>query len=308
VSDPGRVVIAILTYDGYELTRKALQTLRAQSFWPVPTVVIDNGSATPEGRLLAEEFGQPVDTISLSPNRGVAGGYNAGIDWAMSRGASHVLLLNNDVLATDIDLIPKLIAATSPSVAAVGPLTQNSDGSIFSAGGRVSLWTGVASHDRTPAADGPYIAKWLDGPCLLISLEAVADVGPFDESLWMYWEDVEWCLRAGRFGWECRVQPAARIVHLRGATNSRAQAEALHLRNRMRVVRRYGTTAQIAASTMLFLIFHAPIFVARRARRGLLLQSLRSVMDACVWNARDVIRSRSLRGSPPAKWLTGNLR
>ena len=122
------VAIGILTWRGYDATRDCLNSLRILSQWPIPTVVVDNHSGTGEGARLAEEFGAPVEALTLPTNGGVPLGYNAAIRWASARGASHVLLLNNDVLATDPDMISELLRAAGDDVAATGPIVCDSDG------------------------------------------------------------------------------------------------------------------------------------------------------------------------------------
>jgi len=302
VVEPTAVAIAVLTFNGRQLARDAIASLSTLSQWPLPTVVIDNGSVASEGQLLAAEFGAPVESLRLDPNRGVGGGYNAGIAWAMARGASHVLLLNNDIRVIDAAMLSRLLESTGQTVAAVAPITTGIDGLTYSAGGQLSLWTGLAKHHRGVVAEQPYSVTWLDGPCLLVSLAAVREIGPLDESLWMYWEDVEWSLRARQAGWACVVQPEAQIIHLGGGTNSRSQAEAMDHRNRFRVLRRYSSGLQFAASTAFYLCVHAPAYIARRARRGRLLASIKVVAGACLWNAREAVRSGSWRGVPPPRW------
>ncbi len=145
-----RVGIAILTWNGEALTRQCLETLSVLTQWPVPTAIIDNGSSGPEGERLAAEFGDTVESIRLDPNRGVPGGYNAGIRWAAARSLSHVLLLNNDVLMVDPNLLSYLLRSAGPDVAAVGPITLARDRSVASAGGTLSWWTGLSGHRRQP--------------------------------------------------------------------------------------------------------------------------------------------------------------
>src|SRR5207249_8346228 len=123
-----------------------LSSLRRLQDWPMPVVVIDNGSRGEEGKQLAEEFGSPVTFVRLAPNRGVPGGYNAAIEWAHRQGATHILLLNNDVIVTDPKMMRYLADAAAPDVAAVGPVIRNPDGTVYSAGGGISLRRGKSRH------------------------------------------------------------------------------------------------------------------------------------------------------------------
>lgn len=283
-----RLLVAVLTWNGLETTRACLASLRTLRRWPVPVVVVDNGSQEPEGERLAEESGPPVRAIRLDPNRGVPGGYNAGLAAAAAAGASHVLLMNNDTLVIDPDMLDRLLSCAGVDVAAVAPLTLESDGRVFSAGGELSWWTGLSRHRRVPrSTHQPYEAAWLDGPCLLVSLEAYRRVGGFDEVFVTYWEDVDWCVRARRAGLRLLVEPRTRIVHLRGRTNTATRAEAMHLRNRILFMRRHGGRIQNLVSGAFLLTIHLPAFLARRAAKGRLREAAAAAVEAVRWNLAD---------------------
>jgi GT2 family glycosyltransferase len=261
----------------------------------VPVVVVDNGSRDLEGARLEAEFGPPIESVRLDPNRGVPGGYNAGIAWAAGRGFTHVLLMNNDTLVSDQDLLAKLVNATGDDVAAVAPITRSADGAVYSAGGRLSYWTGLSSHRSRPLRiDGPYNAAWLDGPCLLVSIAAARAIGGLDETFVTYWEDVDWCVRATRAGWRCVVEPRVSIIHLRGGTNASPKAEVMHLRNRLLFLRRNGSTTNNLVSFVFFLLVHIPAFLVRRVvRRTGLRNAVGMVREAIGWNVRDAWKRRS---------------
>lgn len=40
------------------------------------------------------------------------------------------------------------------------------------------------------------------------------EIGMLDEKYFLYFEEVDYCLRAARAGWECWYEPASRVVHL----------------------------------------------------------------------------------------------
>jgi len=56
----------------------------------------------------------------------------------------------------------------------------------------------------------------IPGGCLLVRREAVESVGPMDERFRLFYEDVDWCYRMRRAGWELRMLPGATLVHLGG--------------------------------------------------------------------------------------------
>ncbi|MBI4581053.1 MAG: glycosyltransferase family 2 protein [Planctomycetes bacterium] len=54
---------------------------------------------------------------------------------------------------------------------------------------------------------------WLFGAAILIRREALEAVGGLDEGMFMYSEDVDWCLRCHLAGWEIHYVPQAEILH-----------------------------------------------------------------------------------------------
>ena len=55
---------------------------------------------------------------------------------------------------------------------------------------------------------------WVAGTAMWVSGDLWKDLKGFDESLFMYGEDVELCLRAGKLGWDVMLNPKASVVHL----------------------------------------------------------------------------------------------
>lgn len=294
------IAIGVLTWNGYEKARACVESLVGLIGWPVPVVIVDNGSREREGERLVREFGPPLEAVTLSPNRAVAGGYNAALRWGVEHGASHMLLLNNDTVATDPRLLQLLAAAAVPGVAAVAPVSTGKDGSVFSAGGRISWTTGLSGHRHTRLVDDrPYAVPWLDGACLLVSLNAVRQIGGLDPVFVSYWEDADWCTRAGRAGYRCLVEPRASIVHLRGGTVPSFEAERNDLRNGILFMRRHGGRASNLTSFVFFVIVRTPIHIARRSRsRARLAVALRAVRSAIAWNMRDAKRRGGWRVEP----------
>lgn len=292
-----RVVIGILTWNGYELARACLASLSRLDGWPIPVVVVDNGSREPDGERLAMEFGPPVEAITLPQNQLVAGGYNALIRAAAERGASHVLLLNDDTTITDPAMLDRLVAAADPAVAAVGPLVLNDDGSLFSAGGTLEPWTGRSGHlegHQMPARDRPYEVSWIDGPCMLVSIAAACRIGGLDPAFGATWEDVDWCVRAGGLGYRCLVEPRTTIRHLRGQTIPAHESELHLLRNRILFARRHADWPHTITAAIWFMLATVPRQAMRSVSSLAELRRIASATWAAVrWNLADAKRRGS---------------
>lgn len=297
------VVIAVLTWRGEKQTRECLRGLTKLRGWPVPTLVVDNASGTGEGERLAAEFGPPVRALTRDLDDGVPGGYNAAIDWAISQGAAYVLLLNNDVLVTDETMLDQLIEAAGPEIAAVGPIVRDPDGAVFSAGGHVDWFRGRGVLWREPQAPAPYAAEWLDGPCLLVSTEAARKIGGLAPEFFMYWEDLDWAVRAGEAGYRLRVQPSTSITHVRGNGMASLSVRGLSIRNGILFMRRHGTASQNVTALAWAIFYRSPGVAVRCLRNPRDLVHLPSTLaSAFWWNLADAIRrGRWLRAAdgPP---------
>lgn len=289
----GRVVIGVLTWNGYELARACIASLTKLRQWPVSVVVVDNGSREPEGQRLAAEFGPPIEAFTLPENLLVAGGYNALIRWSAERGASHVLLLNNDTLITDPAMLDRLIEAASPTVAAVGPLVLNEDGSHFSGGGTLGRWTGRSGHLRRhqmPTRDRAYEVPWIDGPCMLVNVKAACLIGGLDPEFVSTWEELDWCVRAGKIGYRCVVEPRTTIRHLRGRTIPSSQSRMYLLRNSILFARRHAGWPQTFTAALSFAFLTVPeLAIFTRPRVGV----FRAAWAAVRWNLGDAARRRA---------------
>jgi GT2 family glycosyltransferase len=67
--------------------------------------------------------------------------------------------------------------------------------------------------DVAKSSRDPFPVGWVCGACLMIRKEAIEDIGLLDENLFMYFEDVDWCIRADKKGWKVMYHPSVRILH-----------------------------------------------------------------------------------------------
>jgi len=68
------------------------------------------------------------------------------------------------------------------------------------------------------AIDTPQSVDWVSGACLLVRRQAWEEVGGFDEAFFMYFEDVDLCLRIRHAGWQIMYNQRVGITHLGGAS------------------------------------------------------------------------------------------
>ena len=59
----------------------------------------------------------------------------------------------------------------------------------------------------------PYQVGWISGCGILLRRRLIEQIGMLDERFFIYWEETEWCLRAGKNGWKIMLVPQAKLWH-----------------------------------------------------------------------------------------------
>lgn len=220
--DVRSLAAVIVNWNGGDHTLRCLDSLRQASLRPALVIVVDNGSTDGSVSRIQERFPEVV-VIEAKENRGYAGGNNLGIEFAMSRGADAVLLLNNDI-ELDEECVAKLAAELGADrVGAVGPLVLFPSGPkqrprIWAAGGEVTHRENVSRLRGNGAEQNgrftePEAVDYLPGCAILIKRSVLERIGLLDESFFCYMEDVDYGRRIEEAGFENRFVPAARAIH-----------------------------------------------------------------------------------------------
>ncbi len=200
-------------------------------------VIVDNGSREPD---LLHDMAAGFDSqlVLLEKNQGIARAQNLGIALALEQGFDAVLLSDQDsVPAPDMvaqltrtligaskpapffpaagNLLPSFTSEASKPIAAVGPVPVDERGSENSA--LVYSFTTWGPKRRNIPQEGevlevPFV---LASGCLILK-DALLDVGPMNESLFIDHVDLAWCLRALEKGYRILVDGSARLTHSLG--------------------------------------------------------------------------------------------
>jgi GT2 family glycosyltransferase len=188
-------------------------------------LVVDNASMDGSAEMLRSRFPQ-VKLIANSTNQGYVGGNNLALQAATGQ---QLLLLNSDTIveAGALTRLTRFLAG-EPKAGAVGPKLLNRDGTLqLSCGIPPSFWSECVSklllHKLLPffklgrwKHDEIREVGWVTGACLLVRREVLNRVGTFDENLFMFYEDLDLCMRIRAAGWGIFYVPESRICHLGG--------------------------------------------------------------------------------------------
>jgi GT2 family glycosyltransferase len=198
-------------------------------------LVVDNASADDTIEMVEAKYPW-VTLIKSKENLGFARGNNVAI--RQCRG-HYIALVNPDVILFPdcLDTLADFLDQ-NPKVGNVGPRVFNPDMTQQSTCRRFpSLWNNFCSathlqsifkgrrffagehmfyfpHDRILAVDV------IVGCFSMIRREAFDSVGLLDEDLFMYGDDVDWCRRAWKAGWQVIFYPEARAIHDQGKTTA----------------------------------------------------------------------------------------
>jgi GT2 family glycosyltransferase len=222
-------------------------------------IVADNGSHDDTLAVLAE-LAPDARVIALGANRGYAAGINAAL--AASRSSSAVLILNPDVYVRQGSVRAMLDALRQPGVGIVAPRLLHPDGSLayslrrqptvrralgeaLLGGGRAGRIAALGEVICDPALYAHRLRPdWASGACLLVSRRCLLDVGPWDESFFLYSEETDFALRARDRGYAVIYEPNAVAVHLGGEAHRSPRLWSLLTVNRVRVYAlRHGALA-----------------------------------------------------------------
>jgi len=262
------IVAVVLNWNSADETLSCVQSLLGQSYPNLQVLVVDNASFDGAIERVRDEFPQ-VHVLQLERNTGYAGGNNAGIRKALVLGADQVLILNSDVIL-DPPAVELLSQAMGSGVAVAGPTVYDMDtpARVQSAGCLRREWSSTFRVlDDVPESASRGV-DYVAGCALLMSRAAVESVGLFDDSLFAYCEEVDWCLRAGQRGYRVVHVPAARVWHRRGASTPSPVQSFLLSRNALTVAWRRSRGWRRITSVLYLTLLRDPRRALVLLRRG----------------------------------------
>lgn len=267
------VAAIVVTWNGGDVTRRCVDSVRRSRKADVLVVIVDNGSTAEERSTLAVTWSgvAGVELVLLGENRHFAGGVNAGAARALELGATHLLVMNNDTELAG-DCIEILLDAwrERPRAGIYGPaLLDLGDRHPLSLGERYAAWSLAVPRTllkvRSTGDGRPYRVGGIMGSVVLITAECFEKTGPYREDLLVYYEEVDFCLRARGRGFQPILAPRAVALHdgLRGFTAGlQPYAARLKCRNPVWLIRDHGS--------ILDRLVFAPVFAAVIAGSALL--------------------------------------
>jgi len=242
-AETARILVVVLNYRTAELTVACLRSIAPH----VPllpnmhVVVTDNASGDGSAERLAqvianENMSSWAELVALPKNGGYAYGNNAAVRPALAsqNPPEYVLLLNPDTVLRP-GAIQALVAfmRQHPDCGIAGSRLEDPDGtpqtSAFNfpnpwaeldRGLQLGFVARLLEHRlvRRPIPDHACSVDWVAGASMLVRREVFEQIGLIDEAYFLYFEEVDFLLRAKRAGFETYYVPDSRVVHHVGAS------------------------------------------------------------------------------------------
>ena len=285
--NPAKKSAVVVSYNVCDLLRACLESLkRARESGELDEIiVVDSSSSDGSDGMVRDQY--PDVALQVVANRGFGAGVNAGL--AASSGDA-ILILNPDTV-----VCPGAVNAlstslfSSPGTGMVGPQLRYPDGTPQPSRRRFpTAWTPVFEstilEEWLPAnrwvrhyrmLDGPghreTSVDWLVGAAMMVRREVVEQAGGLDVSFWLYGEELEWCYRIRRHGWQIRYVPDATIIHHEGSSTSQDRLKSRQEFDRGRVrAQRVIHGERVARRTARILRINFAIHLVREGAKWIL--------------------------------------
>ena len=233
--------ICIVNWNSSELLQQCLASIEAtRGDLALQVIVVDNASSDDSVEMVREGFPW-VELIANTENRFYAAGNNQ----ALGASTAPLRLLLNP----DIEVHPHALEALvdwmceHPEAAGVAPRLVYPDGRLqhscrSAPGPDIVLYEALGLSRLFPASPvlGKYRMTWWQydeerpvhqpmASALMLRAEVLEQVGLFDESFPMFFNDVDLCQRIREAGWQIWFTPAAIMTHYHGGSTRRVRRE-----------------------------------------------------------------------------------
>lgn len=207
--------VIIVNWNGSEVLRNCLKSLKNQTFKKFEVIIIDNGSED-DSLNSAKEIYPTAQLIPLSNNYGFAAGNNFGLKIVDT---PYTALLNNDTVVDKnwlrtllfaLENSPRAGFAASRMLFYEQPCTIDRAGDSYCRSGTAFL------RGRGFPADAYNKREWVFGACAgaaLYRTSMLEEIGFFDEDFFLLYEDVDLSFRAQLRGYKCLYVPEAIVYH-----------------------------------------------------------------------------------------------
>lgn len=215
-----KLYIILLNYNGFDDTVECINSIKeCEKKLDYEIVIVDNCSTDNSYDKLKKI--KDITLIKSDYNNGFAAGNNIGIKYALDNNAEYVLLLNNDTIDTTdaLYMLQKKIES-DPDVGAISSRIMYYDNKelINFNGGSINWFKGtvVMNNNKKKYIENQsdyFYCEYLIGCCMLIRTSIFNKTDLLPEEYFMYYEDVDFCVKIINSGYKLAVYEKPYIYH-----------------------------------------------------------------------------------------------
>ncbi|NJN91804.1 MAG: glycosyltransferase family 2 protein [Leptolyngbyaceae cyanobacterium SL_5_14] len=250
--------ILVVSYYSVRFIRKLLTSSQLNNH-ELPVFIVNNTSDDKEVLDSVKTY-QLSEVIEANKNLGFGGGCNVGLKWIYQQDPDASVWLINPDTVLDQDAIPYVEKCLSQysDVAILGTRIRDSHDHPWFEIGCFNTWLGSITHLESDAekADSSKVnrkhptvinSRWVSGCSLIINLAQFQSCPAFDENMFLYYEDCEFCERYRRQGKLVAVTEAALVTHaVSSTTGENPSAKLVHATfSKLYLLQRHGTLLAI---------------------------------------------------------------
>ena len=213
------ISVLIPTFNGAPwLTETLSRVPAAAGGAPFEIIVVDNASTDETAEAAQKSTG--VRVLRNEKNLG----FSRAVNQAAAASRGKVLVVINQDLHLQPNALKILSEFLASKNAIAGGALSFQDGvpqpscgpfpTLIGTLCRLALPRRIRKYDLGPASDRTRPVDWLTGAFLGFPRALFDKIGGFDEDFFMYYEDVDFCLRARRAGFPSYFLPSAKAVHV----------------------------------------------------------------------------------------------
>ncbi len=236
---PAQLLVILLNYRTADMTLRAAEAALADMPKGAEMIIVDNASGDGSAGILQQavtdrgwDAHNRVRLILSEVNGGFGAGNNIGLRADMSDGTAPDLyyIVNSDAFL-DRGCIATLMAhlLAHPKAGLAGSHVRGDDdvphctafrfpsiAGEFEGAARLGVISIILRHAivAPPLPNETTQVDWVAGASVLMRGDMLREIGVFDETFFLYFEETDLCKRAANAGWQCWYVPKARVVHI----------------------------------------------------------------------------------------------
>ena len=280
-SQYGNLAVVVVHYGDREETYDTLNSLQNQDYPRLKVFIIDNDPNHKLNKLKLKKLKYNYQYFSLPKNLGWAGGANYGAKIAVKDYFDIITFMTSDLIVTESNFLSLLAEPINNKTAKVTlPVTVYKDNPelIWMASAKVNKWT-LYTYDPVMNKNRSNLISYPNpdygGKGLTFEAKLLEKINYWDTRFFLFFEDVDICLRAAKLGWRVKLVPEAYVLHNvstyyvnRGKVQMSTLSAFYAARSSFIFAKKYLSGLQLITSFISQFVFKYPIFIVSMLIQG----------------------------------------